>query len=53
MKYDSTIDKNRIMNKLTSLITNDIFKLCQNIFIHSKLGNNIECRIQKTVSNFR
>jgi len=42
MKYDSTIGKNRIMNELTSLITNNIFKLFQNIFIYSKLGNNIE-----------
>jgi len=31
------------------MIINDVFKSCQNIFIDSKLGNNVGKRIRKTV----
>ena len=43
MKNDVVIKKKLgLSDKLTNIVINDNFKLCQNIFIDSRLGNHIE-----------
>jgi len=54
MKNDPTVEKKLgLIDKVTNMVLMIFSSLCQNIFIDSKLCNNIEWRIQKTISNFR